>query len=395
MNNIIYNAESLIYRFLVFIKTCLISTLMYILRIFPIKKNRIIVISYYGKEYGANGKYVVEQLLKSNIKYEIYWAISNMDAYTPEGIKKVLYKSLKYYYILVTSKIWMNNCRFPRWIRKRKNQKYFQLWHGSIVLKKVEFDVPEKLGNMYIKSAANDNKLIDFLFSNSRWCTDNLYRGAFKCNKKIYEFGIPRNDILVNKDIEIYKKVKKHFGIDLNCNVLLYAPTFRKKYNGQYNIDFHSLVKKLEEKHGKKWVVLLRLHPNVRNNASKYGIKFDKKILDACLYDDMQELIIASNLIITDYSSVMFEGIVANIPVLLYTSDIVNYNSERGTYFELDDLPFKYAMNNEELLSLINKYSLDDMKSEYNNFTKKIGLKETGHASEKIREVIDEIVSKE
>ena len=392
MKTTIYN-NSFIYNFFVNIKSIMIIVLLHFFRIIPIKNNRILIISYYGKEYGDNGKYVAEQLIKSNIDYEIFWALNNLDAELPTKLKKVKYKSLKYYYIISTSKVWINNCRFPKWIKKRKNQYYFQLWHGNIALKKIEFDAADKIGKTYIDSAKNDNNNIDYIFSNSTWCTNILYRGAFKYQKQILEYGTPRNDILINKDNKIAKKVKQHFNID-DTKVILYAPTFRKNYSGQYNIDFKKIIDKLEKKYNNNWIVLLRLHPNVRDNAKQYGITFNNKILDACFYDDMQELISSADLIITDYSSVMFDGMIANVPVVLYTTDLDNYNEERGTYFSLSELPFRISTDNKELISVIEDNSLNNLMVNYDSFKKKIGLKETGKASEKVSEIIDEITKK-
>ena len=279
-------------------------------------------------------------------------------------------------------------------MEQRKKQVYFQLWHGNIALKKIEFDVPEKLGKYYVKSAINDNKIIDYMISNSMWCTEILYKGAFKYKKTIFEYGTPRNDILINKDNNVINKVRKYLNISNDCKVLLYAPTFRNKYNGQYNIDFEQLISTLEKKYNTKWVVLLRLHPNVRNKAKEYGIEYKNNVIDACYYDDMQELIALSDIIITDYSSVMFDGMIGNIPVLLYATDIDAYNEERGTYFKLNELPFKVSINNDELNNIIKENSFDDLKKSYDSFKKKIGLIENGQASKKVGELIYEIIKK-
>lgn len=387
MKSILKDEKSLIFKILLLIKGYTISFFIILLRVFPIKKNRVFVISYYGKEYGDSGKYIVNELLKKKDKYEIYWTLSNLNNNVPLGVNKLKYKSFKYYYILATSKVWINNCRFPFWIKKRKNQFYIQVWHGSIALKKLEFDVKLKLGYRYIKSAENDNKMIDCLISNSDFCT-NMYRGAFRLDKKIYELGTPRNDILVHSNENVVKKVKNYFDLKKE-KIVLYAPTFRKEYSNQYNIDFVNLIKTLNNKYKNEWKVILRLHPNVRDKASEYAITFNDNVLDASFYDDMQELIVASDLIITDYSSLMFDGIIAKKPVLLYATDVENYNDERGTYFSFDELPFKKSNNNEELLKIIRNDNFDDMTKEYKSFSKKIGLKETGNASYEVAKIIE------
>ena len=379
------------------LKYFFIKLFLILMRCFKIKNNRILVVSYTGKGFGDNSKYVVLELLKdiNNMNIEIYWAVSNINEEFPNGVKKVKYNSIKYFYILVTSKIWLDNTRKPIYIIKRKKQVYIQFWHGCLAMKKIEFDASDRLGKVYLRGAKNDNNMINYLVSNSIYCSNVLYKGALKCDKQILEYGCPREDILIRKNKELIKKVKQYYKINENTKIILYAPTFRNIYTGQYNIKYDALLSKLVTSLNDEYIILVRLHPNVSSNAKEYGVSFNKNVINASNYNDIQELIISSNLIITDYSSVMFDGLIANIPVILYANDYNDYYKERGFYFSFDELPFKICKNNNELIEIDYKKYYNDVKKEYSKFKKKIGFYNYNNSSYEVSKLIKEVIDNE
>lgn len=369
------------------------SILCVICRVFKVKENKIVFSNFNGKGYGDSPKYIAEALIKKKDNCDMIWILEkNVSSENiPSNIRIVKKYSLRYFYELTTAKFWVANNRFPTFIRKRKQQIYIQTWHGGLALKKIEYDASDKLSKYYSRVIENDNLKIDYLLSNSIFCT-NMYRNAFKYNGKILEIGTPRNDILVNKDMELKSKVVKKCNIDYNSKILLYAPTFRKSYvKNPYDIDFVKL-KKILEKNGEKWEILVRLHPNVK--CIKEKMKNLKSCIDVTNYDDIQELILACDMLITDYSSTMFEAMIANKSVFLYANDIENYVEERGFYFNFNELPFALAQSNEQLFNIINKFDFSDIESDYKNFKDKVGLKEEGKACETIIKIIEENMRK-
>lgn len=378
--------KSIIYR------TGILSLPFYIFRLFPINKNKIICSNFYGKGYGDSQRYIVDELLKrNNKKYDIVWVVQNENITGfPREVRTVKINSLKYIYELVTAKVWIFNTRKNIIVKKRKNQFYIQTWHGGIALKKIEKDAIDKLDKNYINQAKEDSKDIDLLVSNGKFCTD-MYKRAFWYDKEIIECGLPRNDILVNGDRQKIKKiVKDFFGIKDNENIILYAPTFRNEYiNNPYDIDFNNVIKVLKQITNEDWKVLIRLHPG-QKNPEKY-VKFSENIINAFKYKDIQELILSSNILITDYSSTMFEAMIANIIVVLYANDIDNYRNERGMYFEFEELPFKLTRNNKELLEVLSNIDFSKIQNNYKNFKDRIGLIENGNASGKICDIIEKL----
>lgn len=368
-----------------------ISFFMTIFKIFKIKDNRIVIISYYGKGYGDNGKYITEKLLENDCDCEILWAVKNSSfaANLPQKVKSVKFNSIKYFFYLTTAKVWINNTRFLNGTKKRKKQFYIQVWHGNLALKKIEYDAV--LPKNYVKIMNHDNKLIDLMISNSDFCT-NMYRNSFKFNGKIELFGTPRNDVFINEDYirKAKKNVYTQYKIKENTKIILYAPTFRDDYShNPYDIDFEILKKNLTMNTNDEWVIMLRFHPLVVD-GNKYINS--KDYIDVTNYPDMQELINSSSLVITDYSSVMFDSLIAKKPVLLYANDIEKYNTERGYYFSFDDLPFPLFKNNEELAKKIKNINSKNIMEKYDDFSKKVNLFEDGNASIRTSKLITKLL---
>uniref|UniRef100_UPI00261BC38D CDP-glycerol glycerophosphotransferase family protein n=1 Tax=Clostridium sp. TaxID=1506 RepID=UPI00261BC38D len=279
-----------------FISNLLNGNYSYFLWIFPIKKNKIVLCNYFGKGFGDNGKYIVNKLIEENIDCDIVWLIEERlikESKFPKNIRAVNYGSLKALYELATARLWIDNSRKLFYPPKRKEQYYIQTWHGGIALKQIEKDAEIKLSKDYIDSAKKDSNMANLFISNSRFCT-NMYKSAFWYDGEILECGSPRCDILINKNEFIKEKVNKHFGFDRNSHIIIYAPTFRNDDNTNiYNIDFNRLVKVLENKFGGSWQVLVRLHPNISSKDD--FMKYNSKIKNATNYDDMYELLAASD----------------------------------------------------------------------------------------------------
>ena len=377
------------------IKFFIIKMLLLSFRVFKVKNNRILVVSYYGKGFGDNCKYVISELLKDRKSFEIYWAVSDMNESFPDGILKVKLDSLLYFYILATSKIWLDNARKSIYIIKRPNQVYFQLWHGCLPIKKVEFDAIDRLNKFYIKAAIKDNKMINYIVSNSRFCSDVLFRKSFKYKNCILEYGSPREDILFNKNYDIVLKVKEAFSISPNKKILLYAPTFRNNYCNQYDIDYDRLISILKKQTNHDWIILFRLHPNVSSKTEDYNIVFNDDLINASDYNDVQELIVSSDLVITDYSSLMFDSMLASIPTILYANDFSTYGDERGFYFDFSELPFPMFHNNDELSNFDYNKLVSEMNNKYIKFSNKIGFFKGGNASKKVANCIKEVINYE
>lgn len=362
------------------------TLIFYFFRIFPITKNKIVFCNFNGKGFGDNPKFVALNLLKKQKKFDLVWLTTEQNFSTlPQSIRAVNINSIKAIFELATAKVWIDNNRKPYIVRKRRNQYYIQTWHGNNMLKKIELDSIMGLSEDYILNARNDSKMIDLCISNSVFFS-NFLKKSFWYNGEILECGLPKSDRLLNYSVDEIDHIKTKLGIDLTEGVLLYAPTFRNsKDTSSYINDFSEIGNEFFKIFKKNFKILVRLHPAVNSvDFNVYG-----NIIETSNYPDIQDLIIISDALITDYSSLMFDFGMLEKPVFLYMNDIDNYQNERGLYFEIDQLPFKSSKNLSELIWSIKSFNLNIYKKMNTHFNNEVlGLKESGGASEKITEII-------
>lgn len=357
---------------------------MKLFSIFPINNNKVIVVSYAGKGYGDNGKYIVDKLHERREYINIYWATNKKNKNSlPDFVKNTRFNSLSYLYHLATAKIWINNARFEFGVIKRKKQFYIQTWHSSLRLKKIEKDAIEDMNPQYVKTCIYDSKMIDLIISGCGF-SSKIYSNAFWYDGEICECGTPRCDIFFDDSLKLKlkKDICEKYGIDVNKKIVLYAPTFRKGIDeSQCYLNFD----KLSEYLGEEYVILGRLHP-----ISKYSINFkNKNVYNFTNYPDMQELLCISDFLITDYSGCCFDMMINDKPCLLFTKDLSEYlKKERALYFEFDELPFFRFEKEEELSECIKKFPNDEYKIKVNKFKKQIKLYEKGTASDSVVEII-------
>ena len=356
-----------------------------------VHKGRMMCWAYTFKQYSCNPRYLTEYLLENNTEFEIFWVFrGNVDTSgVDKRIKCVRYKSLQYYILVNTAEFFITNARtdpYRIYWHKRKGQKYVMLWHGGVALKRIEKDAEAQLSYSYLKKAKIDSKVCDLMVSGCRFQT-SLLKEKFWYDGEILERGIPRNDVFFDKarHPEMRERICRKYGISPDSRIVLYAPTFRRdKSIEPYRIDWSRVVPELRKIYGTEKVsVLLRLHPNLIGKADASSLVNDESVIDVTRYHDMQELLCVSDLLITDYSSSMFDITMLKKPCMLYATDIEKYN--RGYYFDFAELPFPLARNEEELIGNIRTFdsaAYDESVESF--FEKHIGLCEDGNASKAI-----------
>lgn len=361
--------------------------------LFPIKKNRIVLSSFYGKGYGDNPKYIAEQLYEMDNSLDLIWVVESSEkiASLPNYIKPCVRGSMQYYYYMNTAKVWVDNCR-SHFLNKKRKQKYLQTWHG-FALKRIEKDVEDSLSQQYVRTAVHDSDMIDAIVSDSRHMT-NIYKKSFWYNGRVYEWGAPRNDILItsHKNGIIRKKVCEIYGLSNECKFVIYAPTFRSNRSlDYYKMDFSRVINACERKFGGEFVVLVRLHPNIADKSYELGLNGSTAI-DASGYPDIQELLAVSDVAISDYSSIMFDFATTNKPCFQFSTDIEDYLKDRNFYFQLDKLPFPLAKSNDELEQIILNFNQYNYAEEISKFFSEVKMVRDGDASKKSAELILSVV---
>ncbi|MDZ5254378.1 CDP-glycerol glycerophosphotransferase family protein [Clostridium sp. LIBA-8841] len=361
----------------------------------PIKKNKIFFYSYYGSQYGCNPKYISEYIVKNYPgKFDLVWAFSSLKSKgNIPGVRKVKITSLRYIYELCTSKIIITNFRTTDTFIKRKDQYYIQTWHSSLRLKQIERDAEDTLPKDYVKMAKSDSKKIDLLLSGCKYSTD-IFKRAFWYDGEIFEHGTPRNDIFFEKNTMANQEIKYKLNINKDKKIILYAPTFRKN-NGLevYNIDYSLIINSLKNKFNNDWFFLVKLHPHLVSKSR--DLVFGEGVIDVTSYDDIQELLSVSDILISDYSSLMFDFALSEKPCFLYVPDLDEYTkADRKLYFDIKALPFISVKNNIELKAAIEDFDLYKYKKGLKDFSKEIGSFEEGKCCENLLKHIEEVCFK-
>lgn len=359
-------------------------------------QNKIVFSSFWGKKYGDNPKYISDELLNVDKRIKQVWLNNTGKPFENinSDIKVVKWGSIRMIYEMATAKIWIDSHTKPCWVRKRKDQFYIETWHGGLGMKKIEADMGDNLKISTKKQIKSNSKIADLFISNSSWLT-NIYKRAFWYNGEILECGYPKNDIMFQneKHKQIEKKIKAYYDITENKKILLYAPTFRDNEEFEYNIDLNKIYKELNHDE-EKWVIIYKLHPLLVNSTKKI-INEQDKIINATQYNDMQELIIASDILITDYSSCIFDIAMLYKPGFIFAQDVEEYSKERGLYFDIKKLPFPFSETNEELIKNIKNFNKEKYKKDLDNYFNEVGLKETGNATKQIVDIIKNICKAE
>ncbi len=363
----------------------------------PVEKNKIIFDNYMGRGYGCNGKYITEQLLKTPENYHIVWCVRDVEKnrkYFPREVELVEYLSPEAFRAYASAKVWVCNYHliayFNKGLQKKKEQIYIQTWHGSFGIKKIEnnFNVLTS-DSIWTYLAKKNSSLTDYWVSNSSFETD-VYRRAFWNISTVLEYGHPRNDIFFRETASIARRIKEQLGIPFDNKIVLYVPTFRDL--GGYpseGLDCPALMKSLRTRFGGTWSFLIRLHP--RMSASDITLDIST-VTDVTEYPDIQELLAAADVVITDYSSCIFDFLLSQKPGFLYAPDHNKYNEMRGFYYPLTDTPFPVADNNKELQSCILSFHEESYKLAVQNFLKQKGSAENGTASLQVKALIDSFI---
>ena len=381
-------------NFRTFLRKCLVS----IFNKLAVKKNRILFWNMNGKGFGDNPKYIALEMIKRK-NFELIWLYDKNNLFYPKEfpkeIKLVERNSLKALYYLSTYHVFISNCRqnllHKDGLKKRKEQIYIHTWHGSFAFKKIEKDYP-KLSKEYIEKAVLDSKDIDYLSSGSKWSENTIFKDVFWYSGKYFRGGNPRNDILFNSNNGIKEKVYQYFNLSQRNRILMYAPTFRdnKNIDIYQSLDYLKLKEALEDKFPGEWVILSRLHPHLikeKNILPKYDW-----LRDATKYPDMQELLCVTDILITDYSSSIFDFLITGRLGLIYAPDKEYYEEERGFYIYPEDTPFPVAYDNVQLQKNIREIDLKQYHDSAQRFLTDLGTYDRGNASS---ELVDLILNRE
>jgi CDP-glycerol glycerophosphotransferase len=328
----------------------------------------------------------------SGKKIEYIWCIDNRKSFPGcfKNIKLVKFHSFLYHYYILTSKVYFGNAGISVYLPIRKEQIVVNTWHGGGAYKKVGIaDI--KKDKTYTKFALNiATKELTYFISSCTRFSEVMGSDRFVNGKKFLSFGMPRNDIFFSpaKLQEIKAKVLDDLQINKDICVLLYAPTYRESIDNVVHsagIDIPMILEVLGKRFYKRFVCLYRRHPFFLH---KSNIADNQNVIDVSLWPDMQELLCASDVLITDYSSSIWDFSLTGKPCFLYMPDSDEYKTERGFYIPFDKLPFPCGRTNDELAKAILSFDARAYKNAIKEHHEDLGSYEKGNACEKMYELI-------
>ena len=345
---------------------------------------------------------ILLKLFRIRSDLDVVWLVKKWNIILDKRIRKILQSNI---YAcdceLSNAYLWIGDNgvgSFPTRISKRKDQVSIELKHwSSITLKKFALDEKYVSENPSIrKDIELSLSTIDFVMVGSSF-DERTCRSGLGIKKGYVHVGSPRSDMLFIQDRK--KLFLEKYSSLSDKKVLLYAPTFRRagkemKEIGYSNeLDFELIKNTLEEKFGGEWKILLRLHPFVAQYSKE--IITPDYVIDVSDYQDVEEIVAASDAVITDYSSIMFEPAYISIPVFLLATDLKEYTyRERDFYIEYETLPFPIAESNDELRRNILKFDKEKYESDTKSFFDKYGVHEDGHAAERAAEFISDLIDR-
>ena len=364
-----------------------------LLCIFPVRKNRVLFSSYnHAVGYSCNPKYICEYLKRQYPgEYDLVWAYAEPEKWQVDGTISVRRKSLKWIYAQLTSGVIVYNVNIESYLPKRAEQLVINTWHAGGAYKRVGFEnaTLEKLDLW--RTAQLSSRVDVFLSSSEAFTRSNI--DAYHFKGRILNSGMPRNDLFFQPDTvaAVRKKVRSEYNAGEDSLVLLYAPTFRKNVMDPQarNVCFPdaAIQQALGDHNVRIW---RREHPEDNNRYEKSAA------VDVSGYPDMQELLCAADILVTDYSSSIWDFAILGRPCFLFVPDLADYVGEdRGFFTPIEQWPGMLCRSEEELVQALEKCARDEPPCSRRDFAaraadhlKSMGSYEDGHAAERVAALI-------
>jgi len=365
------------------------------------KNNKLVIFeSFLGKQFSDNPRAIYEYLSVNYSGYKLLWsadrkAISKFKILNIPFTKRF---SLKWMFYMNRAGYWISNSRLPLWIPKPPRTTYVQTWHGT-PLKKLGIDIqevrmPGTETNQYKRNFTAEANKWDYLLSPNAYSTE-IFKQAFQYDNKVIESGYPRNDYLINHNYENeINKIKSRLKIPFDKRVILYAPTWRDNQfygRGRYKFDIQMDLERMREELSDSYVILLRMHYLIAENINLS--KFKGFAYDVSYQEDIRELYLISDVLITDYSSVFFDFANLKRPIIFYVYDIDEYREKiRGFYFDFENkAPGPLVKTTEGIIRQIYLLTLDNkLSANYDEFYERFCYLEDGNSSKRVADIIFE-----
>ena len=336
--------------------------------------------AFEGKTVGDSPLAIMLELSTRKTGLELFYVVSSEAQRDPENCQKLVYGSAKWVRALATAKYIVSNNNLPEFFEKREGQCYLQTWHGT-PLKRLGRDTTNAAASShYISSMNREAASWDYLVSPSPYCTEILPR-ALGFEGQILESGYPRNDALTGEKSK-RDAIRSLLGVSAAEKLVLYAPTWRdskRTLTGAWaGVNF------FEAKLPSGFRMMFRGH---NNTHSAHKSDLAGEAIDVTTYPNINDLYLAADVLVTDYSSVMFDFSITGKPMAFLAPDLDDYKKNRGFYFDFEaDAPGPIFVSSADLVKALPTLSTDEPK--YSAWRKKFNPLEDGFAAKRVVDAV-------
>jgi CDP-glycerol glycerophosphotransferase (TagB/SpsB family) len=307
------------------------------------RENAVFFESFYGRAVSDNPRAVAAVLAREHPDVRQYWSVADRSVAVPLGATPVVQGSREWWRARAAVRLLVVNDWLRHAYRTHRAQHVLQTWHGT-PLKRLARD--RDVGSRTRLAALREGRRWDALLAQNAYSTER-FRSAYAYRGPIWETGYPRNDVLA--DIGRAADIRDRVGIAGGDRVVLYAPTWRDNRNDLVDaIDLVGFAAQLPENH----VLLVRAHSRVLESGRDLAAT---RLVDVTTYPDVAELMLVADVLVTDYSSVMFDFVVTDRPMIFYTPDLGHYGDVlRGFYFDfVPEAPGPVVETSQDLLAAV------------------------------------------
>ena len=348
----------------------------------PLDPDLAVFAAYWYRGYSCNPRAIYERARELVPGLHGVWVVNTSGAWTvPDGVDYVMAGSRPYFDLIARASWFVNNVNFPNNMVKREGQVHVMTHHGT-PLKHMGLDLrtaPDGGERSGLPRLLRRCSRWDFSVSQNAFTTP-IWERVYPTRYESLETGYPRNDVLANTREGDYSRVREQLGIEPGRRTVLYTPTHRE-YQKDYVpvLDLAALTDGL----GEEWLVLARAHYFYESDEQMRELHRAGRLMDVSEHPSIEDLCIAADALVTDYSSIMFDYAVLDRPIVIHARDWDEYRTKRGVYFDLmEERPGQVTTSEAELVEALR--SGDEGARERARFRARFCYLEDGHAAERV-----------
>lgn len=343
--------------------------------------NKLILFSSFGgRKFNDSPKVLFDALTQDTRfkDFKLVWAFDEPEKFNIPNAKSIKIDSWNYFKTSLQAKIWITSVNIERGLHyKKANTVYINTWHGAGT---------KKIGNACSGRQDYDFSAVDMMLVQSHF-EKEIFERDFLCNTNAIRIvGFPRNDELFHITDEMRQRLRKQFNIPKEKKVILYAPTWRDSKDGGMSYEFIPPIHmdKWKNRLANEYVMLFRMHAF----TTKFEMHYDEFARDVSGYDNLNHILAITDVLITDYSTIVYDSAIAKIPFICFGFDYDTYKDERGFYYDLDKVyPGGVIHTEDEVIRRVEEVVNGADKKAYDAFRNKY-IEAGGNAT---KQIIDEL----